>query len=243
MSPPGGENPVVDKWRALHDDDGTPIGRYLHASEEGREVAARVELAVPVERAVPVILRELRGMRVAGPVELGRALVAAGGQARRHAHVYSHALETVPEEPRGLAPLDRRAEDLLPAYDAAFPPGHPDRSAAALRHLSGIVAGRLGPLLDASGIALDGDRVVAAILIAELGDAEPPLGGPWVMEVFRDPRYPGTGRALLERALARVKGPALGLTVTEGNPAVRLYERLGFRRVLTSLTVELVRGR
>jgi ribosomal protein S18 acetylase RimI-like enzyme len=36
-----------------------------------------------------------------------------------------------------------------------------------------------------------------------------------------------------------VDGPTLGLAVTEGNPAVRLYERLGFRRVLTSFSVQL----
>jgi ribosomal protein S18 acetylase RimI-like enzyme len=27
--------------------------------------------------------------------------------------------------------------------------------------------------------------------------------------------------------------------VTEGNPAIRLYERLGFRRVVTALSVDL----
>jgi ribosomal protein S18 acetylase RimI-like enzyme len=223
----------MSEWRSLRDDDGTVIARYL---DVGRGTADLLELDVPVERAVPIVLRELRGMRVAGPVELAHALVAAGARPLRHAHVYSHALETLPDEPPGLRPLDRPPEDLLAAYDAAFPPGHPDRTQPPLPHLAAIVA---EGLLDASGIAVDGDAVVGAVLVGELHDADPPLGGPWVMEVFRDPRYPGVGRALLERALARVPGPSLGLAVTEGNPARRLYERLGFRRLLTSFTVQL----
>jgi GNAT superfamily N-acetyltransferase len=223
----------VTEWRFLHDDDGTPIARYL---DVGRGTADLIEPTVPVERALPVVLRELRGMRVAGSIELGRALIAAGAQPLRHAHIYSHTLEVRPEEPPGLRPLDRPAEDLLAAYDTAFPPGHPDRTDPALLHLDGLIA---EGLLDESGIALDGDAVIGAILVGELHEAEPPLGGPWVMELFRDPRHPGVGRALLERALARVQGPTLGLAVTEGNPAMRLYERVGFRRLVTSLTVQL----
>jgi ribosomal protein S18 acetylase RimI-like enzyme len=225
--------PDVADWRTLHDDDGELIARYLHTQ---RGTADLLELAVPVERALPVVQRELRGMRVAGPVELGRALVADGAQPLRHAHVLSHALTDLPAEPAGLFPLDRPAADLVAAYEAAFPPAHPDRSEPVLPYLEQTIA--MG-LLDASGVAVDGDAVVGAILVSELHEVGPPLGGPWVMEVFRDPRYPGVGRALLERALARVEGPALGLTVTEGNPARRLYERLGFRRVLTAFTVQL----
>jgi GNAT superfamily N-acetyltransferase len=223
----------VTEWRSLLDDGGTVIARYL---DVGRGTADLIKPTVPVEQALPVVLRELRGMRVGGSVELGRALIAAGAQPLRHAHVYSHALESRPDEPPGLQPLDRPAEDLLAAYDAAFPPGHPDRTEPPLLHLDGIIA---EGLLDASGIAVDGEKVIGAILVGELREVEPPLGGPWVMELFRDPRYPGVGRALLERALARVQGPTLGLAVTEGNPAMRLYERVGFRRLLPSLTVQL----
>jgi hypothetical protein len=42
----------------------------------------------------------------------------------------------------------------------------------------------------------------------------------------------------LERALQRSHAP-LGLAVSEGNPAARLYERLGFRRVLSTWSVDL----
>jgi hypothetical protein len=169
------------EWRSLHDDDGTPIARYLHSTGS----ADLVEPTAPVERAVPVMLRQWRGMRVGGPVALGRALVAAGARPLRHAHVYSHALEAVPPEPPGLRPLDRPAADLLGAYDAAFGPGHPDRTEPALLHLGALMA---EGLLGASGIAVDDGRVVGAVLVGELREVEPPLGGPWVMEVFRDPR-------------------------------------------------------
>jgi hypothetical protein len=60
-----------------------------------------------------------------------------------------------------------------------------------------------------------------------------------VIELFRHPAHPGVGRALLERALALATGPALGLMVTEGNPARRLYEALDFRLVHTALVVQL----
>jgi hypothetical protein len=36
--------------------------------------------------------------------------------------------------------------------------------------------------------------------------------------------------------------PALSLAVTDGNPAVRVYDALGFERVLTSFSVELDPG-
>ncbi len=39
-------------------------------------------------------------------------------------------------------------------------------------------------------------------------------------------------------ALATLHGlPALGLAVSDGNPARRVYERLGFRHMFSSITV------
>jgi ribosomal protein S18 acetylase RimI-like enzyme len=70
----------------------------------------------------------------------------------------------------------------------------------------------------------------------------PPYGGPWVTQLFRGPGGRGAGRALLMRALgiATADGlPALGLAVTHGNPAQRLYEELGFRLLLTSFSVRV----
>jgi GNAT superfamily N-acetyltransferase len=78
--------------------------------------------------------------------------------------------------------------------------------------------------------------VVAAVFVTR---AEPEAwgwpGGPWVATVLVVPRWQGrgVGRAVMCRAIARctAAGEArIGLTVTEGNPAERLYHALGFRR-------------
>jgi GNAT superfamily N-acetyltransferase len=136
---------------------------------------------------------------------------------------------------------DRPAADLLPAFRAAHPPGPPDHDPEPEAHLEATLAGTgFGPLLDCSGLALDAEgRVIGAILITDIG-GEPPFKGPWVIEVFRDPAHPGTGRALLERALHRGAGlPGLGLAVTEGNHARGLYAALGFRTVFSTLAVDI----
>jgi GNAT superfamily N-acetyltransferase len=232
--------------RTLADADGTPIATFSDVERDGRRVADLLELEVPVERALAPILEQLKGYRVAGPVELGQALVQAGGKPARHAHVYSHDLARRPEpsvpDQITLTPLDRPAAEIVPAYLAAHPPDHPDYPVIADEDsdawMAALMAGKYGPMLAGSGLAIADGAVVGAVLIADLADPEPPFAGPWVMELFRDPRYPGTGRALLERALSLLDRD-LGLAVTEGNPAARLYERLGFRRVLSALSVDL----
>ena len=239
--------PVVEDldrpaYRTLVDANGVALARFLYVERDGHLVADLFELEAPVERAVPAVLDELRGWRVAGSETLGRALVAAGARPARHAHVYTHDLRQLPKASSTfeLTPVDRPARDLLPAYLAAFAPGHPDRMepADALKHLNAIVAGKLGPLLESSGIALRNGRVVGGILVARMTEGPPPFAGPWVMEVFREPGAHGAGRALLERALALSTG-SLGLAVTHGNPAEKLYAALGFKRVFTAYSVDL----
>jgi GNAT superfamily N-acetyltransferase len=83
--------------------------------------------------------------------------------------------------------------------------------------------------------------VVAAVIVTDRAGV-PPLGGPWVCDLFRHPasEWAGLGRLLLQRALglaAELGLPALSLAVTDGNPARRLYQTLGFRHVSTSLNV------
>ena len=89
--------------RTLTDADGTVIATFTDVERDGRRVADLLELEVPVERALAPILAQLQGFRVAGPVELGRALIDAGGTPARHAHVYSHDLLDAP----GAAPAGR----------------------------------------------------------------------------------------------------------------------------------------
>ena len=176
-------------------------------------------------------------MRIGGSEELGRALVAGGARLYRHSHAYTHDLVALPalDTTYRLTPVDRPAGELLPVYLTAFAPGHPDRMEGdeAGRHLAGLI--RNG-LLPSSGLAIADDRVVAAILVGTITDAPPPFGGPWIMEVFSTAR--GAGRALLGRALHRTEG-SLGLAVTEGNPAIAVYESLGFRRTFTAYAVDL----
>ena len=233
----------------LSDADG-PVGRYDRSEHDGHVYADLFEreAGVSPERAARAVLDQLAGWRIAGDAALGRELVAAGGRPLRHAHLMSHDLAERPHwrDPPGyrLTGVDRPATDLVDAYRAAFGPGHVDyrdepreRSLAELEsHLSGS---EFGPLLRGSGLAITGDGAVAGAILLGTLPGDPPLNGPWVIEVFRHPAHRGVGRALFERALALADASRLGLMVSEGNPARGLYEALGFRLVHTALVVQL----
>jgi ribosomal protein S18 acetylase RimI-like enzyme len=131
---------------------------------------------------------------------------------------------------------------------SAYPPGHPDEELGSdddiVRDIRRALDGdRLGVLMDMSALAFDGDRPVGLVMVNRVPGA-PPTGGPWVTDLCRDPdrRYAGLGRALLIRVLhlAQAAGESsVSLAVTEGNPARRLYESLGFRWVATTRKVRL----
>jgi GNAT superfamily N-acetyltransferase len=254
------DDPSRRDGRILTDGEGREVGRFVVASREGFALADLFELApgVTIEQAVPVIVAELPGHVLAGDVPLGQALLAVGARAGRHAHVLSRDLVADPAPPEWqdapvpdglrLGPLDRPAEDLADAALAAYPPehvdnAHLDRPIDHPRELVELIAGRsVGPLLRCSGLAVDAhDAVVGAVLVND-DHGTPPYGGPWVTQVFRGPGGRGAGRALLMRALgiATADGlSALGLAVTHGNPAQRLYEELGFRHVVTAFNVRV----
>jgi GNAT superfamily N-acetyltransferase len=225
-------------WLTLTGERGVPVGRFLRGERDGRPLADLFETLAPLADAVAAARRELRGWRVAGDEALGAALIAAGALPVRHAHVYTHELRDLPGPGSGDPLGAHTIDDLAPAFAAAFAPGHVDGGRPAHTALHHVSDGRL---LDASGVIVRDGRVVAAILVGRF-DGEPPFGGPWVLELFRDPAHPGTGRALLERALHRTAAaglPALGLAVTDGNRASGLYEAVGFRRVLSAWSVDL----
>ncbi|KAA9373891.1 GNAT family N-acetyltransferase [Microbispora cellulosiformans] len=227
--------------------DGSPAISYTEGERYGLPCADQVEALSP--DAAGVILEKLPGWAVAGPPDLGRELLAHGARLRRHAHQMTCDLRTAPPAdaaaPEGFrfVPCDRAPEDVFPAWRAAYPPGHVDHrprdGATGLREeLAPLLAGEiLGELLPCSVLAVDeGDTVAGGVLVNRFGDLA------WVTEVFRHPgRTPaGLGARMLgavrERAYA-TGWDRLGLAVTEGNPARRVYERLGFTLVHSSMTV------
>ncbi|MEW9533350.1 GNAT family N-acetyltransferase [Microbispora sp. NPDC049125] len=227
--------------------DGVPAITFIEDVRDGLPWADLVEVIGPAP--ADVIFSELRGWAVSAPPALGEELVRRGARLVRHAHEMACDLRAVPiaagEPPEGFrfVPCDRPAEQVFPAWRAAYPPGHPDhhpRDEAKALHeeLAPLLGGRIiGRLLPCSVLAVDrGDEVVAGVLITDRD------GTPWVPEVFRHPaRSPrGLGGLLLAGAQARAVADGLttlGLAVTEGNPARRLYERLGFTVVRTAMTV------
>ena len=99
-------------------------------------------------------------------------------------------------------------------------------------YVGGLFKGDSGQYLpDASYVALEGDRIVGAILVTHW------MGMPLVAElaVAKDRRGRGIGRALLEAAMGRLAGrdePSVALYVTVGNdPATNLYRSIGFTQV------------
>ena len=179
-----------------------------------------------------------------------QALLEQGATLQRHAHQMRLALpvaaydekEFVPFAPDATPPV--RWEAVIPSFEAAYPPEHPDHlpGGAALidTYLVPYTAGaQLGPLIcKASAIAVREGHAYGGILVVDR-----PGEGPWVCDIWRhpDPAYAGTGAALLRWAAARLDGfDSLGLVVTVGNDAaLRSYERVGFVIESTAWTVRL----
>jgi GNAT superfamily N-acetyltransferase len=238
----------------LLDAAGRPIGRYDEGMRGDIPIADLFdrEPGVSADEAAAAVLAELRGMKIAGDEALGRALIAAGGQKLRHGHLYTYDFVRHPpqktwEAPAGirLTDIDRPAADLVDARRAAYPPSHPDFGDTPEDHeaeLESLIHGGLyGPLLAGSGLAVAADgKVVGAIILATIEGGDPPLYGPWVIDIFRAPGMRGVGRALLARALALADYGTLGLIVTEGNDAARrLYEALGFDHHSSAIVVQI----
>jgi len=183
--------------------------------------------------------------------EEAAALQAAGARLQRHAHDMVLDLPgdcpAGPSLPDGLSlrPGVEASPRLTRALLAAYPPGHPDVGPSgrtrgqANQEIAALLDGTAGgPVLqDPSAEVTDAaGRVVAAVIVTR---AEPQAwgwpGGPWVATVLVVPRWQGrgVGRAVMCWAIARSTAAGdvrIGLTVTDGNPAERLYLALGFRR-------------
>ena len=146
-----------------------------------------------------------------------------------------------------LTPVDRPAADLAAAFSPltrrTTPISPPSRTPSGRRSSSyGHLSGRpIGPLLRCKRAGgRGGRRGAGAVLVnaspasrrsAARGSRSLPL-----------PAAPGVGRPLLRRALAvatRDGLPAVGLAVTDANPARRVYAALGFEDRLVALNVQL----
>ena len=194
--------------------------------------------------------------------DLVAALTDAGATRLRHAHVMSHSLASLPVVAptaglaRGLAvgPLDaaqvaRNADRLGALRFAAYPAGHPDHSdndvAEAVAGMRAAARGEvLGPVMEVSRVALYVGQIVGACLVVDRAGV-PPDGGPWILDVFRDPdiTVPGVGRSLLAAVLSaagRAGLPGVSLAVSHDNTrALGLYGALGFADAGESWTLAL----
>lgn len=242
--------------RVLPDDHG-PLLSYVPGERSGRPLADLVTVAPgrSVGDAVAAALSRWPGWVLATPeADLAAALLGAGAEQRRRASVMSAALPSpgaamrLPTVPRRQVPV--RA--VLPGWRAAYPVGHPDHEAGTDEE---VIAScwdgydtpeYAGAEHRSGGIVLRAGRPVGGIIIG-VREEPAPWGGPWVNDIWVDPAFAGRGigAALLGQAqviLARDGFDTLGLVVSHGNRARRLYERCGFRLVAESWTLLLPAG-
>lgn len=146
------------------------------------------------------------------------------------------------------APL---AAELAAASARSTPPEHVDHGAWAgpenrLAYWGKLLAGEVcGPVLPQSELLVEPEGGIAgAVILTRLDPTTWWSGGAWVAETFVVPGRQGLGlgRQLLAHSIAACAAaglPRVGLTVTDLNPAERLYERLGFVRVRSLHILEL----
>ncbi|WP_177231350.1 GNAT family N-acetyltransferase [Amycolatopsis saalfeldensis] len=198
------------------------------------------------------------GWTATTPATLAGQLIEGGARLVRASHRMTRDLsanrppsewaDLQPSPPLRPEPLDHPIEDLLPAWRAAYPPEHPDyrpeydeTDGLYNRFRSILATPTFGSPSPLSAVISDNGQVVAGLLV-NLVEGPPPWGGPLITDLFRHPSHPGTGAVLLRRTLARAAAdgyPAIGLVVTDANPARRLYERHGFEIFDSPVTVRI----
>lgn len=260
MAPDGGLTIPIG-WKALSDADG-PVLRYVPERREGTPIAdlATVTPHRTIGAAAGAALSQLPGWLLAtDDLSLASCLIKLGAKPRRHALVMQCDLRNpttaVAHDARfTLCPLpdttDARAwVPILPSWRAAFPPDHPDHfdgdDPLAIAFLRRIVDGsELGPLHRSTTLLADEAGTPVAGIMVNIRSQDPPLGGPWIADLWRDPSLRGTGvgAPLISQAkqlLSEDGYACLGLAVTAGNPARATYQAQGFRTVTESQTVLL----
>ncbi len=227
---------------ALEVDGETVLTYSIYAGSP--PVAEDVTALADLELAVRAIFDQLSGWWLTSASdELTDTLLDAGATLVRHGHLYRRSIvlddiDLEPGVPDGLElkPLFASARELAVVAQTAYDDGHPDFDSDhdTEADLAGLLAGTIvGPYNGAASSQLTHDGLLVAACVINKSEGEPPFGGPWVSEVFRLPgaAYGGLGAVLLRKAIASLAMTgehSLGLVVTDGNPAARMYERLGF---------------
>ncbi|WP_182898816.1 GNAT family N-acetyltransferase [Microbispora sp. H10830] len=242
---------MSEERRTMIGADGAPVFSYLEGVRDGSPWAYAIEDIGP--GAAGAITSRMPGWAVSAPVELGQALLDRGARLLRHMHMMrcdlpiTRPVADVAPDGFRIVPCDRSPAEIFPAWFAAYPPGHPDyrprdREKALQEELVPLLGGEeIGPLLPCSVLAVrDGSPGTGEVVGGVF--AHDSNRGPWIADVFRHPdRSPrGLGALMLSTTLARAGADGLtgvGLVVTEGNPARRVYERVGFRMIDSAMTV------
>jgi ribosomal protein S18 acetylase RimI-like enzyme len=129
----------------------------------------------------------------------------------------------VPEDAEALAAL------MLEAYRDTIDADGSETLDDARGEVDGYFSGHSGaPLLEHGWVAVADESIVSAVLVSRFNDV------PLIAYAMTDPAHKGRGlaSALTEHALDSLAAAGereVQLWVTEGNPAERIYERLGFR--------------
>jgi ribosomal protein S18 acetylase RimI-like enzyme len=188
-------------------------------------------------------------VRTHDPREAER-LLGAGHRLHRLAHDmaaelgtgWSTGAEAIPSGFLMVGINTRRPSEVAAAAATATPPDHVDfpvwatmdREAYWVALLSR--GGPCGPVEPVASRLLLGPAaaIVGAVAVTVMPRSAWWRGGAWIPEIFVLPEFQnrGLGRLLLSHAMgaaAQAGHQRIGLTVSDGNLARRLYERHGFR--------------
>jgi len=236
----------------LSDAGGIPLARYRWRDDLGEQVVSgfRPLPGVSPDRIAAQAVRALPGRRVTMLDEqVARAFAGVGGTLVRAATDLHRDLAELPAPPpvaAGWALEGHRWDvDLTGVLRAAYPPDHPDHGDRVTR-LQGLLSGDQAlPLLPGASARLrdpGGHSAGQVLTVGPVPWGERPCA--WVLDLAVTPRAQGRGfgAALLVHAMGGTRDaglPTIGLTVTDGNPARHLYDRMGFRPVLRTFTMRL----
>ncbi len=186
------------------------------------------------------------------------ASIASGGRLERHS--VAMVLDLAQASPVllvitgfSIAPMNLdRVIEYGEVVGRAYPPEHLDHESAdsdpdsAAQEIIDVIRGEtMGPWIAGASlhVADHNDRIVGQILVNETTASGKSVARPFVTDICVDPAAAGhgLGTALLAASaahLADLGWSTLALVVTVGNPAQRVYERLGFRVIAESWQIE-----